>query len=272
MGSTLFFIVILPVPMVWFGVYIIINALTFKITLSPDKLTMQDGTSETEVDRSQIEAYRVTKDQIELKTESSIIRKSIPKKFDTDPEFATWFDGVHQVPEYKPSVGLANYNYPRLYKPRLFSILISFGYLYCAFKVFQHFSNNTGNYLIPRMHVDFWGGWVGVFGVFILVYFYVLPIFVYKISIYRNFIEINSLFFNKKVLRDEILSYRYFYGGKQYSKVYLQIKRPANNKQNQTKEVVIHLTFYPDQAFNDWFSEIPCRGGLPLPKIKEEFN
>ena len=120
-----FFIVILPVPMVWFGVQIIINALTFKITLLPDKLTIEDGTSETEVGRSQIEAYRVTKDQIELKTESSIIRKSIPKKFDSDPEFAAWFDGVRQVPEYKPSSGLEKYNYPLLYRPRLFYLFIS---------------------------------------------------------------------------------------------------------------------------------------------------
>ena len=123
------------------------------------------------------------------------------------------------------------------------------------------------------MHVDFWGGWILVFGMFVLFYVHVLPIFVYKIMLYRDSIQTNSLLFNKKMLRDEILSYRYLTGGgRRCPRVYLQINRPANNKPSQTKEVVLHLTFYPDQAFNDWFSEIPCRGGLPLPKIKEEFK
>jgi hypothetical protein len=271
-----FFIIILPVPMVWFGVIIIFNTLEYKITLSPDKITFKEGLSETTIDRNRIEAYRTDKDRIELKADSGITEKIVLKEFNSDPAFSNWFDGIRQVPNYKtPASEFEATLYPKVYKPDAKTKYDSHLFFWTdAFMLATAiFVGITKQPNFPNLNGEGFIIWVVIVIIPILIicsmYRLFFSIINYQVTLMPDGIEVKSLLGTTRILRQQISSY--FYLPKDrihfYNRLFVFVE---NNKGKN--DLVIQLSFVLDQPFNDWFNGIRYnRDGYPLPKIKEDF-
>jgi hypothetical protein len=266
--------ILLPIPMIICGFYLIISTLRYKIEVTDDEIIINTGlTKNTTVKRESIQSYKLTSNQrVELKTDTTLIKQQIPKAFSSSNDFVEWFENIEKVPEFKKSEGFISKKYPKTYQPTLKQLLTTIGlssfmvviYFYFFLEVALHHPPQNKFSLVSFLLISF----LLLFVMTTNYYAVIIGIIKYKVTLYPDSLHIYSILGDYKIQRTQIKSYSYSHvgsGGRRWlPTLWLKLE-------NQEKEFILYLAFTPDQTFNEWFSGIPVPMiASSLPNIEEE--
>ena len=276
--GALFLGLLLPIPILIGGLYIIISTLRYKVELNDNEIIVQDGlTKTTTVKKESIKAQRLSSsgqlelNKLELKTKKSVIRLNMPKKFSSDKDFQDWFEPIETKPVYKPSLGFNPGKYPKSYQPTASQVLLRLSF--CLFIAMIPFIVSEGMLLSDIQSNKFPIWFLGIMGLYMWLFIsqtcsVIVGTIAYRVTLCPQSLKIKSVLGSMEIQRDQIITCSYSHdgrGGRRWvPTLWLKVK-------NRKKEVIIFLAFERDQLFNDWFADIKVPMMCdPLPKIDEK--
>lgn len=280
MLGALFLGLLLPIPILIGGLYIIISTLRYKVELNDNEIIVQDGLSKTTiVKKESIKAQRLRSsgqlelNKLELKTKKSVISLNMPNSFSSDKDFQDWFEPIATSPVYKPTKGFNPGKYPKSYQPTVWQVLLrlSFCLLMFMIPVFVFFSKGISLSEIQNNKHTIW--FLGIMGLYMGLFIsqtcsVVVGTIAYRVTLCPQSLKIKSMLGCIEIQRDQIISCSYSGDGRSSRRwvptLWLKVKK-------RKKEVIIFLALERDQLFNDWFADIKVPMMCdPLPKIDEK--
>lgn len=96
----------------------------------------------------------------------------------------------------------------------------------------------------------------------------------YRVTLEPECIKIKSIFGEKQLLRSDIESYRYLYGGKRPRSLWFNLKSDRTQSKfdilsDNTKHTILFLTFDYDQEFYDWVASLRLEVGFSeIPRVE----
>lgn len=269
---------LLPIPILICGLYIIVRTLRYKVELNDNEIIVQEGlVKTTTVKKESIKAQRLSSsgqlelNKLELKTKKSVVRLNMPKNFSSDKDFQDWFEPIETKPVYKPSLGFNPGKYPKSYQPTVWQTLLRLSLCLLMFMIPVFVFKDISLSEIQNNKYPFWFLWV--ITLYILIFIpqtcsVIVGTIAYRVTLCPQSLKIKSMLGSIEIQRDQIISCSYSGDGRRSRRWVPTLWLKVNNRK---KEVIIFLAFERDQLFNDWFVgiKVPMMCD-PLPKIDEK--
>jgi hypothetical protein len=271
-SAAYFLTVILPLPMMLGGLYVLTSALRQKIVVDKDKITFVDGViGEEVIKREDVDAYvlRQNAGTLEVKRANKPDKEVFSIVAESDESLKAWLKPEKAVSEFLPDRPFNPNLYPKKYKPSIFQkiafstifiVALSPGFL-------LSYENQSQNYVVY------------LFPVAIILFLYYTEfrfLFGYSVVLHADRIEVKYFPFFKVVInRKEITFFRYDrFGRFRQAAVCLVTKSKKLHKKyrivNFDHYVVTRGNFEQDRDFIDWFNTLEAETDFPIPRLREE--
>lgn len=274
-GAAYFLTVILPLPMMLGGLYVLISALRQKIVVDKDKITFVDGViGEEVIHREDVDAYvlRQNADTLEVKRANKPDKEVFSIVAESDESLKAWLKPEKAVSEFLPDRPFNPSLYPKKYKPSIFQkIAFSAIFIVALSPGFLLSYENE-----PRDNMG-----LLLFALMFMLFYYRLFrfLFGYSVVLHTDRVEVNYFPLQKVVVyRQEISFYRYgnrFSGGRLNPTAVCLVAKCKKLREkyriiNFDHYVVTDNKFERDRDFVDWFNTLEAETDFPIPRLREE--
>jgi hypothetical protein len=269
------FILMDPAPLMFFGLYIAIDAIRFKVVLLPDSIKIYDGIYATKtIRRDEITEYCINdkSTQLELMLKSPLKKYTVPSVITLDSNFKEWFKNTNKIPEFKESKSFDADIYPRVYKPEAEKIF------FCVAICFIMFGWTTqvlmqSHWIFNPYNYKFWLISVSLVALILLCFYQIIITIGYRVTLMPDVIEVTNIIGTRSMLRSAISSYYFRYGG---GKSPIPDRVTFISKDTDNKTFTIPINFDRDQEFNDWVMSLTLTpltlmpfNGVAIPKVRD---
>lgn len=278
-GPSFIFILFLPAPMMFAGIYIFFSALRHKVIVDEDSITVVDGIyGEQVVNKSQVDGF-VIRDKgktLEVKTTQKQAKTSIHTAVKIGSELKETLGVQKEVPEFRKT-HFNKENYPVTLKHSLIKRALDILLLACLIYLTAPLFANLSSVLEKAKTSQELVMLCGVLALFFTVLLSIVHrryrlILNLGITLHPDKIEVIGVFRNKIIHRDSITYFCHQITRRGFVPARVQISMKANaDYYSKAYYLQTFGDFEKEAVFVDWFNSLQVPTDLEIPRLRQKY-